>query len=240
MKLNADNARLIRRQGVGILTITRTYTSKQIVMLVSPPVLLATTYAAYTLLARWLGPVGGYLVGFLFYWIVWCTLLPLWIVGPRGLRDMFKDTRPRFGKPAWTGVLLLVGPIVTPFLTMFLPKARELNPLIIIVSLLFAITNGTMEEMLWRGTYIAIFPNSWMWSYWYPSVWFGYWHLSPQVIFPSQMPGGTFAFASMAIFLGLVYGWVVKRTGSIRWVTLSHILTDFMGLAGLVFVAGGY
>jgi len=71
-------------------------------------------------------------------------------------------------------------------------------------------------------------------------VWFGYWHLSPQVIFPSQMPGGSVAFATMSIFLGLVYGGVAKNTNSIRWTTVSHILTDFMGLAGLAFVGMGY
>ena len=166
-------------------------------------------------------------------------LLPLWVVGPKGLREMFKDSRPRFGKPAWLGMLFLVGPFVAPFFTMFLPSLGEVSIPVIMVSVLFAITNSTMEEVLWRGTYITVFPKSWLWSYWYPSFWFGYWHLSPQVIFPSQMPGGAFAFATIPIFLGLVFGWVAKKTGSIRWTTVSHILTDFMGLAGLAFLGGG-
>jgi membrane protease YdiL (CAAX protease family) len=50
------------------------------------------------------------------------------------------------------------------------------------------------------------------------------------------MPGGAFAFATMAILLGLVYGWVAKKSGSIRWTTIAHILVDFMGLAGLSFL----
>jgi membrane protease YdiL (CAAX protease family) len=216
------------------------YTKNQIVLLIAPPILLGSTYAVYYFLARWLGPVRGYLGGFLFYWIFWCLLLPLWVVGPVRLREMFKDARPRFGKPAWLGVLFLAGPFVVPFFTLFLPGVGDANLQNILVSVLFAVINGTMEEILWRGSYVLMFPKSWLWSYWYPSIFFGYWHLSPQVIYPSQMPGGAFAFASVAIFMGLVFGWVAKKTGSIRWTTISHILTDFMGLAGFAFLGGGY
>jgi membrane protease YdiL (CAAX protease family) len=209
---------------------------KQFVLLVAPPILLTTTYAGFYFLGKSVGPVYGYLGGFLFYWIFWCFLFPLWAVGVKGFRAMFKKPHPPFGKPAWLGIVFLIGPVIAPFFTMFLPMVGEVNGPILLVSILFAITNGTMEEVLWRGTYVTVFPKSWLWSYWYPSIWFGYWHLSPQVIFPSQMPGGAFGFATMAIFLGLVFGWIAKKTGSIRWTTLAHILTDFMGLAGLSFL----
>lgn len=182
----------------------------------------------------------GYLGGFLFYWIVWCGLLPLWVVGPKCLREMFKDAHPRFGEPAWVGLLFLIGPFVTPFFFMFLSRLQDVTPTILLYSALFAITNGTMEEVLWRGAYVSVFPDRWVWSYWYPSIWFGYWHLSPQVVFPSQMPSGPVAFATMSIFMGLVFGWVAKKTGSIRWTTVAHILADFMGLAGFAFVGLGY
>ena len=129
---------------------------------------------------------------------------------------------------------------VAPFFSMFLPKIGESSLLIILVSALFAIVNGTMEELLWRGTFVTAFPKSWLWSYLYPSIWFGYWHLSPQVIFSSQMPGGAFGFATMSIFMGLTFGWIAKKTKSIRWTAFAHILTDFMGLAGFAFIRGGY
>lgn len=209
---------------------------KQIVLIIAPLLLLGTTYAMFYLLGRIVRPAYAYLGGFLFYWFLWCFLFPLWLVGRQGLQEMFRDSRPRFGKPAWLGFLFLLGPVIMPFFTMFLPEIRDLNLPVILVSVLFAITNGTLEEVLWRGSYVTVFPNSWWWGYLYPSVWFGYGHLSPQVIFSSQMPGGAFAFATMAIFLGLVFGWVAKKTGSIRWTTAAHILVDFVGLAGLSFL----
>jgi membrane protease YdiL (CAAX protease family) len=111
---------------------------------------------------------------------------------------------------------------------------------IVVISAIFAIINVTLEEMFWRGTFVTVFPTSWVWGYLYPSIGFGYWHFAPQVIFPSQMPGGAFTFATMSIGMGLTFGWVAKKTGSIRWTTIAHILTDFMGLAGLVFIGEGY
>lgn len=216
------------------------FSSKQSALLLLPLLLLVTTFVAFTWLADLLGAVGGYLAGFLFYWFFWCGLVPLLLIGSKKFSDMFKDNENRFGKPKWAGILFLCGPVISPFLTMFLPRVGEVTWGIILVSALFAITNGTMEEVFWRGSFVKTFPKSWLWSYLYPSVWFGYWHLSPQIIFPSQMPGGPIAFATLSVFMGLTFGWVSKKTGSIRWTTIAHILTDFMGLAGLAFIGDGY
>ncbi len=216
------------------------FNNKQKILLIAPPLLLVTTYFVFNFLAGVLGSINGYLGGFLFYWIIWCGLLPLFLLGPNGIRNLFKDAHPRFGKPAWLGLLFLIGPAITPFFTLFLPRVMNITSTILFISILFAITNGTFEEILWRGTFVSIFPSKWLWSYWYPAIWFGYWHLSPQVVFPSEMPGGPIAFATISIFMGLVFGWVVKKTGSIRYVTIAHIFTDLMGLAGLAFVGLGY
>lgn len=115
-------------------------------------------------------------------------------------------------------------------------SVKGASPTIIIYSALFALANGPMEEVLWRGAYVTAFPDSWLWAYLYPSIWFGLWHLSPQVVYPSEMPGGTIAFALTSISLGLVWGWVAKITGSIRWTVIAHILLNFAGLAGRSFL----
>jgi membrane protease YdiL (CAAX protease family) len=192
------------------------------------------------LLAELYGSVNGYLGGFLVYWIIWCGIIPLSLLGFKKIKKMYQSTENRFGKPRLLGAIFLSGPFIAPFFSMFLPKIGEASTFILVLSVLFAIANGTMEELLWRGVFVSTFPKSWLWSYLYPSIWFGYWHLSPQVIFSSQMPGGAFGFATISIFMGLTFGWVAKKTNSIRWTTLAHILTDFMGLAGFAFIGGGY
>ncbi len=211
------------------------FTSSQIGLLVAPPILLGTTYFAFKELAVRLGPARGYLAGFLFYWSCWCFLLSLLTVGPDGLREMFKAPQPLFGKPDWVGLLLLLGPPLVTYITRFPTEVKSASLKIITYSILYALVNGTMEEVLWRGAYTTAFPDSWLWAYIYPSIWFGLWHLSPQVIYPSEMPGGAIAFALMSISLGLVWGWVAKTTGSIRWTVAAHILLNFAGLAGRSF-----
>jgi membrane protease YdiL (CAAX protease family) len=212
------------------------FTSSQIALLAAPPVLLGTTYFAYKELATRLGPARGYLVGFLFYWVCWCFLLSLLTVGIDGLREMFRVPQPMFGKPNWLGLLLLLGPPLVMYVTTFPVEVKGAGLRVIIYSILFALVNGAMEEVLWRGAYITAFPNSWLWAYLYPSMWFGLWHLSPQVVHPSEMAGGAIAFALMSICLGLVWGWVAKTTGSIRWTVVAHILLNFAGLAGRSFL----
>ena len=212
-----------------------TFTRIQVALIAAPLALLPTTYVTFSVMGGLLGPKLGYLAGFLFYWICWCALLPLLTVGPDGLRSMFKAVRPPFGKPGWLGFIFILLPVLASLASLSPIKLREATLPVLAVSVLFSLVNGTMEEVLWRGTYVTAFPESWLWGAIYPSIGFGLWHLSPQVIHPSGMPGGPLAFSVMAVFLGLPLGWVTKKTSSIRWVVVSHILLDLPGLAGFLF-----
>jgi len=210
--------------------------SIQTTLLLTPPILLVTTYFVYKGLASRFGPQRGYLGGFLFYWICWCFILPFLTIGPGGLKEMFQPPQPQFGKPAWLGPFLLITPPLVIYLTSFPAEIKKAGMAVILSSALFALANGTMEEVLWRGSYITAFPNSWLWAYIYPSIWFGLWHLAPQVIYPSNVPGGALAFAFMSIFLGLTWGWVAKTSNSIQYTIVAHIFLNFAGLAGKSFI----
>ena len=92
-----------------------------------------------------------------------------------------------------------------------------------------AIINGTCEEILWRGLYIKNFPNKVMLGLIYPSIGFAIWHLSPQLVFPSE--GGIIGvliFIISTFFLGFCYGWVSYKTKSIKWNALSHSLNSIL------------
>jgi membrane protease YdiL (CAAX protease family) len=49
------------------------------------------------------------------------------------------------------------------------------------------------------------------------------------------MPGGIYSFLFYALVLGLAYEYVARRTGSIRWTTLSHVVHDSLGLGALAY-----
>ena len=56
----------------------------------------------------------------------------------------------------------------------------------------------------------------------YPTIDFAVWHISPHLAIPEE--GGIVTFVMATFFLGLCYGWVAYRTGSIKWTAVSHSL----------------
>jgi len=209
---------------------------KKKALLATPWVLLGTTYLAFQgFVALW-GPKWGYLAGFVFYWALWGLLLPLWILGWGGLRDIFREVRPRLGKPVWLGAVLLLLPVAGAAATVFVVKLPLLTLPIVLGSAALALVNGVLEEVLWRGAYIRLFPGKLFLGYIYPTLGFALWHLAPQAVHPINMPGGVTAFLIGATLMGACWGWVAWRTGSIRWSTFSHVLTDFLGLGATIYL----
>lgn len=214
----------------------RMLATKQKVLLVVPLLLLATTYPAYQFFVGVWGDRIGYLAGFFFYWLFWCLLLPIWVLGRAGLRDLFRRVSRPFGHPGWLGALLLIWPPLLAGLTVLPVKLPQASLMVLLVSAALALVNATLEELLWRGAYIKAFPTSALWGWLYPSFGFAIWHLAPQAIHGNPMPGGAATFLLGALVIGLSYGWVAWRTGSIRWTVASHVLMDFLGLGGTLYL----
>lgn len=207
---------------------------KQIILVILPLVLIISTYITFSSLGKILNLKLAYFISFMIYWIFWCCIIPLLILGVEEFKDIFKKVHNPFGKPSWCGILLLLLPPILA-LTAFVKRLPDSNFLIIIGSLAIAVVNATGEEILWRGAYIKNFSNSIFLGYLYPSLGFALWHISPQTIFPSNMPGGIYSYVVGALFLGLCWGWVSWKSKSIRWTIYSHILTDFLGLGAFIY-----
>jgi len=206
-----------------------TMTARQWTILVAPPLLIVTMYAAFRQLTTTLGFPLGYLAAFCLYWICWCLALPIALLGPRRLVALFV-TGPPFARLETTTQLLLWWPVAFPFMFAFLPRLADTDTRVIVASVALGAVIGVTEELLWRGVYVTLFADSvWLNSV-YPSVAFGVWHLCPLSVLPSRYPGGAAAFAVYSIALGFSYAHSVRRTGSIRWCTVSHCIHDALGL----------
>jgi uncharacterized protein len=209
--------------------------SKDVALMLLPPLLLASTTAGYRVFAARLGPRWGYFAGFLSYWGVWALLVPLRVVGRWGLRELFRGGRPSLGQPRWIGLTCLLLPPLLGYSYAFPRQRRTATPTIVLASAGLALVNGTLEEVLWRGLYATVFPNRLILGYLYPTIGFAVWHVAPQTVVPSPYPGGTLSFVGSGAVVGLLYGWVAWRTRSIRWTTVSHVLFDFSGLGGRIY-----
>jgi membrane protease YdiL (CAAX protease family) len=206
-------------------------------LVVAPWVLLLTTWVCFRLLRTRMGKKPAYLAGFLFYWLGWCVLVPLWLMGPAQLAGVFRLTADPLGQPAALGFIFLALPPAMSAATIFRANRAQLTTAVLLLSVLLALVNGVCEEIFWRGMYVSFFPDQPFWAWLYPAIGFGLWHLAPQEVLPSTMPGGRLAFALSAIFLGLCFGWVAWQSGSIVLTSVSHILTDFFGLGGLAYLS---
>jgi membrane protease YdiL (CAAX protease family) len=179
-----------------------------------------------------LGQRGGYLAGFGIYWAA-CGALSLGILGRQGIRGVFRDARPRLGRPALLGAALLLWPPAGAIATRLIPDVGEATSAMVTAAVTVALVNSVIEELLWRGVYITLWPrNAWLGWVW-PAIGFGVWHLAPQTIHPS--PLGSVVYVVSATALGLSWGWVAWRTGSLRWVTVSHFFTDGSGIRNALF-----
>ncbi len=106
----------------------------------------------------------------------WCIIFPLWAVGWEGAKKMFALPAKSIGKLGW---LLLALPVII-YPVFALPVIwQQIILTVVLLSLLVALVNGTLEELLWRGAYVTAFPENRFLSYLFPSVAFGVWHVAP-------------------------------------------------------------
>lgn len=124
------------------------------------------------------------------------------------------------------------------FVTMFGPEMRNATVPFVLVSVLYALANGTMEEVLWRGTYLVGFPDSWGWGFVCPAICFGLWHVSPLATNLDNSVWDSLPFAAVSIGLGLIWGWVARTSRSIRLVVVAHVLLNLGWPAAADFLPG--
>jgi len=210
---------------------------RKFALLVAPWLLLASTTTVFRRLAARFGPKRGYFGGFLFYWIFWCLLVPMWVLGPRRLPDLFRAAPSN--RPTRSDLLLLAVPPAVGYSMAFPRALARADKKIVLASAVQALVNASAEELLWRGTYMAVFSKSLTLGYLYPSVGFALWHYAPQVVFPSRYPGGATSFVASAGLFGLLWGLVAYRSGSIGWSVVSHVLLDFSGLGARIYFEDG-
>lgn len=201
-----------------------------ILALALPFLLQPTTALIFTLASRQLGREKGYLLGFVFYWLVWCLLVPLLLLGRAGFSSLFVDKAPLISRPNWlAAVLWAVITLVT--ILMYGRDFLRASPTLILIAIPAATVNGLCEEILWRGMYVNLFPDNFWLAIIFPSIGFALWHLVPLQVFPE---GSRSAFVLSTFFLGLAYGFIAFKTGSVAWTALSHSLGGILALSGML------
>lgn len=213
--------------------------SLQRVLLVAPLVLVASTYIVFQAALHYFGQVDGYMIGFAFYWVVWGIAVPLFTVGRDGIAAMFRPGRSHFGMPAAIAVPLLAAPAGYGFLFVFPGLFPSATDRLLLAAAVYAIMNGVLEEVFWRGLFARTFANDAVRGVVYPAAGFALWQLVPFSLFPIWFPGDAIALVVVSLGLGLLYGWIAWRTGSIRWTALAHVSMNLSGIGAFLVYAPG-
>ena len=189
--------------------------TRQRIGAVAAPAVLVSMIPVFRFLEATLGSRRAWIAGIFVYWAVWCVTLPMLILGWRGAKRLFER-----GRMTWLAWLVVTMPPLVSLIGRFFGIRQSIYTLAISIPL--ALLNGVMEELLWRGVFTGLFPDSVFWGVLWPSFWFGLWHFAPASV--NRTPYEAVQLVAAAMFLGLAMGWVAHSSSSIRWTAFSHAL----------------
>jgi len=191
---------------------------KQKIAVVAPPILIGMMYPIFHLLSGVFEERIGWYLGLLLYWLVWGAAFPRLMIGGEGIRNMI---RPR--KPSVKILLLVLFPLLMAALYKLIPGMEYEKPSMGILLLLLSscFGNGFFEELLWRGLYLYLFPNSILYKMVWPSVWFALWHYVPGSV---SSGGNVLGLMIGSGLMGFYLSFLVHKTGTIWWAIVAHTL----------------
>ena len=89
---------------------------------------------------------------------------------------LFRARAARWSRPKRLDLLLLAVPPAVGYSLAFPRALPRTDKKIVLASALQALVNASAEELLWRGTYLVVFPQSLTLGYLYPTLGFAVWH----------------------------------------------------------------
>ena len=184
----------------------------------APIALLASMYFVYRQLAQAYGGQFAWYAGFWIYWLGWGTVFSF---GLTGKDEIFRLIRPQ--RPNTKILLLVFFPLVMTVIFRLVTGVHYAKTGILWTVLVFspAFGNGFFEEVLWRGVYLSFFPKKTFFRTIWPACWFALWHYIPGSLSPNSNVVGLMIGSGM---FGLYLAFLAKRTGTIWWCIVCHIL----------------
>lgn len=97
-------------------------------------------------------------------------------------------------------------PALATFIVAFIPSLPKMSFSIVLFTLIYAIINGSLEELFWRYTFNKNFKDSIYFTYLLPTIIFTCWHIALCFAKGVTYHGGALALVGGAGFMGLLWG----------------------------------
>ncbi len=197
---------------------------RRLLAVMAPPVLVLAMIPVFRGLVRlfegnW--RIGWYL-GLVTYWVLWCGVFSWALIGKSGIDQLIQPQRPTFEI-----LVLLLIPLVGAGLYRLVPGMEYEKPQVWLFILLLStnLGNGFFEELLWRGVYLDLFPESLLLGMIWPSLWFALWHYAPGSVAPD---GNALGLMVGSGIMGFYLSFLARRTGTIWWTIIVHTIGGFI------------
>jgi len=200
------------------------------------PILCISMLVLVPLITSIIGKTAGYIVVFCIYWLVFCIPVSLYFSnGFSGVKGIYsqKSDLPSARKIIY--YILAFVPCIGIFFVVFMVFAPKAGIFPVLIAAIFALINGTIEEMFWRGIFNKVFKENLYLAFLYPSLFFGIWHVALYNAKGISYQGGFASLVGGSLIMGLLWGWIAYKTKSIKVVTIAHIITNFLAFTGLIY-----
>ena len=199
------------------------FNSKQKIAILLSPILFVVMFAVYQGFAAILGSNIGWYAGFAIYWPLFCVAIPFLLVGSGRIIERYKMIKidPKY-------LLVYLFPVFMTLIGGLFMSTAERDVIGFVMWVGMSVGNGVFEEILWRGTYPILFPDSKIFGFAWPAIWFSIWHFAPGSLSQNFQP---IVLVSGALMLGIFFGWGAFKTKSLFWASVGH---TFSGLTQVI------
>lgn len=180
---------------------------------------------AFHLLTGWLSPLAGYAAGLGLYWLLIGTLA-LRTLDPAARTTLFAHARP----PRLLGLAAFVPVVVLAWIALASLEASAFPPVLLLVVAMFALVNGALEELFWRG---ALIPAPDREAVVVSLGLFTAWHVVFAFARGVDSLGGGAGLIAGAALMGSVWLALRLRTGTLGPGIAAHVAFNLFAFADL-------
>lgn len=182
------------------------------------------------------GTTIGYIALNLVYWLVFCIPCIAYVVKKSGfnIQQFYTTNNLNNKKRNLIYNLLAFLPVIATGFIVFIPIIGVAPLMTFFIAALYALINGSIEELFWRGLYSQFFDKI-GWAYIFPTILFSLWHIAIALAKGMIWHGGILTLVMGAAFMGVLWGFIAFKTKNIRYTTIAHILTNFFAFSGMIY-----
>jgi membrane protease YdiL (CAAX protease family) len=195
-------------------------TRRQLALVLHAALLPGVMFFVVPALTGW-QPQLGYLLSLGVYWLIFCVPVIALHAWRRHDGRLFSE---KLRWQDWWVPLAVLVQVLAVAIAVFVPNTELLTTHGAMLAAAVALVNAPLEEAAWRGGFLTSFAERRRLGFWLCWVLFTFWHTP--LLLARGIDIDALTLLGGAGVLGLFWGWIAWRTGSVFYTTIGHGLTN--------------